>query len=171
MARGFRTRLKGLTTTTLDYLEDVVAGTSAASKAVVLGSNSKIDTIDITSLKVGGTTVGSTAAELNLLDLSAQTEAITVAGAVSVTKRYTTLNSTSGAYAVTLAAPDASMIGQVKVIEMTVDAGNNITLALTNVQGGSAATTATFADVNDVLVLVAGATKWHVIGESGVALS
>lgn len=97
-------------------------------------------------------------------------ESVTVAGAASVTKRKTILDSTAGTFALTLAAPDSSMIGQVKIIEMTVDNGD-VTLALTNVQGGSAATTATFADVNDALMLVGGTNKWHVIGESGVALT
>lgn len=46
----------------------VTAGTAAASKVVRLDANSKIDTLDITTLKVGGTAVTSTAAELNILD-------------------------------------------------------------------------------------------------------
>lgn len=111
-----------------------------------------------------------TTAEVNLLDLSAQTEAITEAGAVSVVKRYTTLDSSGGTYAITLAAPDASMVGQVKVIEM-LTAGNDVTMALTEVQGGTAATTATFNAANETLTLVAGSLKWNVVGESGVTLS
>lgn len=113
---------------------------------------------------------GSTAAELNLLDVSAQTETILVAGAVSVVKRITHLSAASGTYAVTLAAPDVTMLGQVKIINMSV-AGNNITMALTNVQGGTAATTATFNAADECLVLIAGIGKWHVVGESGVTLS
>ena len=108
--------------------------------------------------------------ELSLLDLSEQTETILVAGAVSVTKRISKLSAASGAYAVTLAAPDATMLGQVKVIEMTV-AGNAITMALTNVDGGSADTTASFDAVNEVLILVAGTNKWHIVKEVGVTLS
>jgi len=122
------------------------------------------------ALVVGGVAVGATAAELNLLDVSAQTSTILVAGAISVTSRVTNLSAASGAYAVTLAAPDASMLGQVKVIQMTV-AGAAITLALTNVQGGSAATTASFDAVNETLILVAGTNKWNVIKEVGVTLS
>lgn len=111
-----------------------------------------------------------TTAELNKLDTSAETETILVAGAVSASTRITYLSAASGTYAVTLAAPDAAMLGQVKVIEMTV-AGNDITLALTEVQGGSAATTATFNAANETLTLVAGSLKWNVVGESGVTLS
>jgi len=44
---------------------NVVAGTATADKAVVLSAASKIDVMDITTLKVNGTTVTSTAAELN----------------------------------------------------------------------------------------------------------
>ncbi len=91
--------------------------------------------------------------------------------AVSTTTQVTKIdNTTSGAGAVTLDVPVAAMYGVVKVIEMTVDNGD-VTLALTNVQGGTAATTATFADVNDALILVASTNKWNVIGESGVVLS
>ena len=61
-------RLKGLSVAEIAYLDGVVAGTSAASKAIVLDSSSKINAIDITALKLGGTTMSSTAAELNLLD-------------------------------------------------------------------------------------------------------
>jgi hypothetical protein len=110
-----------------------------------------------------------TAAELNALDVSAQVQTLAAAGAVSTTLLNTKL-ALVGAGAVTLAAPDASVYGRVKTIEMTVDNGD-VTLALTNVQGGSAGATATFGAVNDCLVLVAGTSKWHVIGESGVVLS
>lgn len=108
--------------------------------------------------------------ELGLLDLSAQTETILVAGAVSVTKRITKLSAASGAYAVTLAAPDASMLGQIKIIEMSV-AGAAITMALTNVQGQSAGTEASFDATNEVLVLIAGVSKWTVLKEVGVTLA
>lgn len=114
--------------------------------------------------------VTATASELNLLDVSAQTETIAKGTAVSLTKRVTKIDSTTGTGAITLAAPDASMIGQVKLIIMAVD-GGDITLALTNVQGQSSGTTATFNDASDSLILVAGIAKWYVIKESGVTLS
>ncbi|PKN20894.1 MAG: hypothetical protein CVU71_03695 [Deltaproteobacteria bacterium HGW-Deltaproteobacteria-6] len=50
-----------------NFLSGVTAGTSAASKAVVLGSDSKINAIDITALTLNGTAVTSTAAEINKL--------------------------------------------------------------------------------------------------------
>jgi hypothetical protein len=116
--------------------------------------------------------VGLTATidELNLLDLSAQTETLVAPGAVSVVKRITKLELVATGGAVTLAVPNAAMLGQVKVIEMTVDNGD-VTLALTNVQGGSAASTATFSAVGQCLVLVAGVSKWNVVSEGGVVLS
>lgn len=43
----------------------IVPGTARAGKAVVLDSSKKIDVLDITSLKIGGTAVTATAAELN----------------------------------------------------------------------------------------------------------
>jgi len=64
LGSGAATRL---TNAELDVLDGVTAGTSAASKAVVLGATSKIDTIDMTALKINGTSMTSTATELNTL--------------------------------------------------------------------------------------------------------
>lgn len=110
----------------------------------------------------------ATAAEVNLNDVSFQTETIT-SGAISTIRRMTKLEF-PGAGAATLAAPDASMFGAIKVIVMSADNGD-VTLALTNITGGSAATTCTFNDVNDTLTLVGGLNKWHVLGEAGVVLT
>lgn len=116
------------------------------------------------------TTINSTPAEIDLqCDVSAQTETVAAAGALSVTKRISNI-ALVGAGAVTLAAPSATMLGMVKIIQMTADNGD-VTLALTNVQGQSSGTTATFNDVGDTLVLVGGASKWTVIGEAGITLS
>jgi hypothetical protein len=112
-----------------------------------------------------------TTAELNLLDASAQIETITEAGAISVTSRVSNFDSTGGTFAATLAAPDASMVGHIKLITMTVDNGD-VTVALTNVEGGTAASTATFDAVGESLMLVGGQnSKWIVIKEFGVTLS
>lgn len=176
----------------LNYLDITTLGTGAASKAVVLDASGDYTypasgtivypsgaTLTLASgstfnaagtFQIGGTTVGASAAEIDLLDLSAQTETVIAAGVASVTKRVTNLDSSGGAGAFTLAAPDATMLGQVKIIQMTV-AGNALTLALTNVQGGSAATTASFDAVDETLVLIAGTNKWTVLKEVGVTLS
>jgi hypothetical protein len=110
----------------------------------------------------------ATAAEVNLSDVSYQTETIT-SGAISVRRRITKI-AFPGAGAATLAAPDPSMLGAIKVVVMSVDNGD-VTLSLTNVTGGSAATTCTFNDINDTLTLVGGLNKWHVLGEAGVVLT
>ena len=120
---------------------------------------------------VAGTALTATGAEINAIaDVSANTETILVAGAVSITQSVTSISAASGAYAITLAAPGAGMLGHVKIIQMTV-AGNNLTMALTNVFGGTAGTTATFDAVNETLVLVGGTNKWIVVAEAGVTLS
>lgn len=159
----------------VDVLQGAVAGTQVASKAVIADANVNTGVSKVTSLYIGSTgaevQVTSTPAELNLLDLTAQSETVLVAGAVSVVKRITTLSGASGAYAVTLDAPNATMLGQVKVIQYLTGSTNAITMALTNVIGGSAATTASFNAADETLVLVAGASKWIVVGEAGVTLS
>ncbi len=148
-----------------------LVGFFADAKKIFVKSGGTLDIEAGGILAIGGTNIDATAAEINLnCDLSANTETIAKTTAVSVTKTYTKVDSTTGTGAITLAAPGAAMLGQKKVIEMVTDNGD-ITLALTNVTGGSAATTATFSAINQALILVAGTNKWHVIAESGVVLT
>lgn len=49
------------------YLADVTPGTLAASKALVVDSNKKINELDITAAKLNGTAVTATAAAINNL--------------------------------------------------------------------------------------------------------
>jgi len=120
-------------------------------------------------IKLGS--VSATAEQLNDLDIEARTQNITAAVAVNLPARYVAVTGpTSSTYAITLAAPDQA--GIVKIIEMiaTTDA-NAVTLALTNVIGGSAATTASFNAAGETLTLVSSGTKWVVLSEVGVTLS
>lgn len=107
--------------------------------------------------------------EVDKLDVSAQTETIAAAGAINPATIYTKL-ALVGAGAVTLAAPDAGMLGREKIIQMTADNGD-VTLALTNVVGQSSGTTATFNDVRDTLVLTALTDRWLVKKEFGLSLA
>lgn len=127
--------------------------------------------VNVPGLAIGGTLVTATPAELNDADLSAKTQAITAAGAISLDARVVNITGPAAStYAITLAAPTRA--GQVMVIEMTgTTATNAVTLALTNVVGGSAATSASFNAAGEILSLVSGATKWLVTGEAGVTLS
>lgn len=158
----------------LNYNDIAVLGTGAASKAVVLDAGEDYTWPATGVLTYGilkdpaATVIGATGAEINLLDLSEQTETIDSGDAASVVKRITKIDNTvSGAGAITLDVPNAAMLGQVKVIEMTVD-GGDVTLALTNVSGCPAGTTttATFANVGESLVVVAGVATWIYIGAS-----
>lgn len=118
----------------------------------------------------GLSATAATAAEIDQqCDVSAYQETITAAGAISISKKVTKLAVASGG-AVTLAAPNAAQLGMVKLIEMSVD-GGDVTLALTNVDGQSSGTTATFDSVGDALTLIAGVSKWHVLGEASLTLS
>lgn len=128
-------------------------------------------TLEVGNLELNGTDLTVTAAELNQLDLSAKTQTITAAGAIDLDATHVKITGpASSTYAVTLAAPTTA--GIVKVIEMIGTTSTNaVTLALTNVAGGSAATSASFNAANETLVVVSGAGKWNVIGESGVTLS
>ena len=156
------------TSTEINKLAGVTAGTLTASKAVVVDSSSKIDVFDPTILKINGTAVGSTASEINTRsDDSAMVDTLSGAGAISVDKSYTALT-TTGANALTLAAPTKPAF--IKVIKMVTDGGDG-TLASTNIVGQSSGSTSiTFNDVNDSLVLISDTVsgKWIVLKENGV---
>lgn len=84
--------------------------------------------------------------------------AMTAAGAVSVATYYTTVNTTTGSgHASTLA--DGSRIGQLKKIQLIVDAGD-LVLTPANLAGG---TTLTFADAGDYAILIWNGTDWVAI--------
>lgn len=160
----------------LNFVSGVTAGTVTASKAVVVDANKHIDTIGIAAggLKIGTSgsevAVDTTAAELNTrCDDSAMVDTRADAGAISTSTAYTAVT-TTGAAAITLAVPTKPAF--IKVIKMTTD-GGDATLALTNVVGGSAATTCTFNDVGDTLVLVSDTVsgKWVVLAEVGVTMA
>jgi hypothetical protein len=114
--------------------------------------------------------LGSTSTEIDRFnDVSAYQEAIILAGALTLTKKYHSLAIPTGG-AITLAAPPATMLGQFKMIEMITDDGD-VTLSLANVVGGSAATTCTFDTAGDKLILQAAFDKWVVVKEFGVTMS
>lgn len=166
----------GLSASEIAVLDGATAGTQVASKAVIADANVNTGVSKVTELHIGATgaetQVNATGAEINAAcDDSANTETIDSGVAVSATARHTAIDNTvTGAGAITLAAPGATMIGKTKIIEMTVDNGD-VTLSLANVTGGSAATTCTWSAVDQALVLVGGTNKWHVVAESGVALT
>lgn len=146
---GFRKTGSGRTNKL--YIDDVAVTSSAAELNITDG-------------------LTATAAEINqVTDISAYQETITAAGALSITARVSKL-ALVGAGAVTLAAPDATCLGYIKLIEMSSDNGD-VTLSLANCIGQSSGTTATFNDVTDQLVLVAGVNKWIVIKERGITLA
>ncbi len=161
------------------------AGTAEASKVAVLGANKNLDTLVVADggLYLGagaGTQVNATAAELNTLDNSANTQAITEAVAITLSASQVNLTppAGNGTYAVTLAAPTLAEAGQIKRITMTTTDGTGaVTLALTNVVGQSGGTGASFDAAGETLILLGsygGATatrKWIVLKEIGVTLA
>lgn len=102
---------------------------------------------------------------------AANHQVITEASAVNLDARYVDISTSSaGGYAITLAAP--TIPGVFKIIEMTTRTStNDITLALTNCVGGSAATTCTFDTEDGSLTLVSKADKWLILKEQNVTLS
>ena len=121
---------EGTTGSELDYI-DVTPGTATASKAVVLDASSKIDTLDITTPKINGTTVSATAAELNavadvsgrIVNLTAATLSLTAA---THGERIVTVDKADGT-AITL--PAATGTGnRYKVVITTTITSNSTTI-------------------------------------------
>lgn len=103
--------------------------------------------------------------------LEGNVQAIVAAAAIDLDARHVKITGPAeSTYAVTLAAPRRA--GQIMVIEMVGTTGTNaVTLALSNVAGGSAATTATFNAAGEILTLVSAGSKWVVLDELGVTLA
>ncbi len=169
------THTSGIQTVGTGDLRVTNAGSNTAS-VVTVGGSQVLTGKTLTGPAVNAPTInsgaalGTTSTEIDRFnDVSAYQESIVAAGALSVSKLYSGL-SLVGAGAVTLAAPDGTMIGQVKTIEMIVDNGD-VTLSLANVVGGTAATTCTWTNAGESLVLLAAFNKWIVIKQFGVVLS
>lgn len=131
------------------------------------------DMVLFMSVKTGTTfqwtAIAQVGTNLNSLTTQAITAASTAVIVDGTVNRVTLTNAVNGAF--TLAAPSAAMKGKLLTIEYIGAGTNNATLSLTNVQGGSAATTATFNAANETLVLVGGELKWNVLKEVGVTLA
>jgi len=117
------------------------------------------------------TSVAITSGSILGATLAGKEQAITEAGAISLDANYVDITGpSSSTYAVTLAAPTRP--NQLLVIEMTATTDTNaVTLALTNVIGGTAASSASFDAANETLVLISVGDKWVVLKEHGVTLS
>lgn len=89
-------------------------------------------------------------------------------GAISVTNYLTTINTDAGGDAFTLA--DGTQAGQMKKILLVTDGGGDgVVTPATAFAGG--ATTATFNDANDYLILMWNGTAWRVIENIGVTVA
>lgn len=102
---------------------------------------------------------------------SGASQEITKAGAVSVDVNYVDIiGPAESTYAITLDVP--SRVGQVLILEMTDTTGTSaVTMALTNVVGGTNGASASFDAAGEALVLLSVGSKWLVIKEYGVTLA
>lgn len=160
------------------------AGTTGLNGNTTLATGKTLTITDVAGLKIGGVANSSSADEINILtgatltttelnrlDDSAEIETVIAAGEISTTKFNTKLEVVASGGAVTLDVCPATMVGKIKTIRMAVDNGD-VTLALTNIVGGTNATTATFDEVDEELILIGSSSgKWIVVKELGVTLS
>jgi hypothetical protein len=166
-----------------EALIGATAGTATASKAVILNAASHIDAVNTTALSIGAsgsaTPVTSTAAELNMLDLSAKTETVTEATkatGITAGSRIVKITGGTGFTGLVLPLPTAAELGMVKQITLDSISSSSVAITITNIAiHGTAATTATFDAAGETLVLIGaifGTTyRWMVIAECGVTLS
>lgn len=164
----------GVSSTELDLLDGALAGTAVASKALALGATKNVDTLVIADggLYLGagaGTSVTSTAAELNILDgvgataaeinaaadVSAWNQTIVAAGAQVVTagKKEVLLNNAAATIASTIA--NASLHAGWFLVKAGLEpaGGQDHTCTITTGTWDGTNKIATFADVNDALVI------------------
>jgi len=159
-----------LNTTTLpdgSASDPSIHGTTATGAGIHFGSNIVyIDTAGTARVYVdaqgdininGGRGIDSnvTNGKVPFVIVAAQ-DAVSDTAACSVANYYSTLT-TTGAAVPTLA--DGTIIGQMKKIQMIVDAGDAV-LTPANLNGG---TTITFADVGDTAELVWNGTGWTAV--------
>lgn len=97
---------------------------------------------------------------------------VTAAGAINTKlPRCEITGPASSTYAATLAAPAAGDVEELAITMVATTSTNSVTLALTNVEGGSNTSTATFDAARETLVLRNNGAKWLVVKEFGVTLS
>jgi hypothetical protein len=121
----------------------------------------------------------STAAELNMLDLSAKTETVTEATkatGITAGSRLVKITGGTGFTGLVLPVPTAAELGMVKQITLDSISSSSVAITITNIAiHGTAATTATFDAAGETLVLIGaifGTTyRWMVVAECGVTLS
>lgn len=146
-----------------------VSALTAAQEALLLTSGQQSLLAAITS----------TAAELNMLDLSAKTETVTEATkatGITAGSRLVKITGGTGFTGLVLPLPTAAELGMVKQITLDTISSSSVAITITNIAiHGTAATTATFDAAGETLVLIGaifGTTyRWLVVKECGVTLS
>ena len=138
--------------------DGVTAGTVTEGKAIVANSQSNVGAIKATSLSIGvsgsETLLAATVAELNAAcDVSAFQQTITASGAVTAGKKIVLLNHATVAIEATIAdAANHAGIFHIKA-GLEPGAGADHTCTITTGTWNGTHKTATFADINDALVV------------------
>ena len=174
---NFATSTTGCTATQaeLTKLAGVTGGTLTASKAVVLGSSSQVNTWIVDNVTIDANTISSTNSNGNLIlapngtgkvdvqggFITSGTAALSGAGAIPVTDSIAEWTTTS-ADAGTLVD---GVEGQHLFVILITDGGNG-TLTPTTRGGYS---NITFADAGDSVHLLFTNSRWYVVGQGGLS--
>lgn len=100
-------------------------------------------------------------------------QTITAAGAIDPRASHVRITGpATSTYAITLAAPGPTDGGRTMIIDMVSTTGSNtVTLALTNIIGGTAASTCTWNAARQSLTVMAQNDRWVVLKQQGVVLT
>jgi len=162
----------------LNVTTGVTAGTVTASKALVVDSASKLDTMNIDNITINGNDISSTDTNGNITITPNGTGKVSLVGGVVTPE--TTTSSGAGAVAITGAiheittdSADALTLadgveGQHLYVVCVDQSSGDATLTPTNFAQG---TTITFADDGDACHLLFTAGEWYVVGNQGCAIA
>ena len=136
------------------YLDDLAFKLNVRDAIVLIGTDGLVvaKIVDITSADV---------VTVSVVQMVSPVQTLSGPGAVDVTSPVTELI-TTGADAFTIAD---GTIGQVKYVTMKTDGGDGILTPATL----SGATTITFADAGDSVILLFGTAGWSIVGSGGLA--
>ena len=145
----------------INEIIDAVNSTTKYADVITEETSGAGVTVDGVLIKDGSITHSSLASmQMGWFNVAAQ-QAITSNGAIATTSYYTTMNTTGGAKAYTLA--NASLKGQLKKIYFLTDDGNAV---ITGTFPG-VNNTLTFANAGEYVVLIWTGTSWYPIEGSG----
>ncbi len=162
----------------------ITPGTTRANKALVPDSNKRLDTLDLTELKLGGTAITATAAELNavggggIIEMTRAALAAagtTAADAAVIATQVVAVTASDGTKGVALPAA-ATTVGPILVINTVLTTGASLKVypvrgGNDNINGGAEDVEFLMGPGEAAWFIPTSATQWYVADHSGNLLT